>query len=349
MRADRRATDGAGLPPVERVRLDKVAPSLTRRCPVDRDDPADGLRAETAADTAADPRSAGRPARTSPKAGGSDLTLRDAQLTSDDGASHLISLGEFAALYLRSGATPLGRGDHRAPRWCRPDTTRPSCDGPTPVRRAETICRPEAAIVMPAGRVPDAHPPGTSTPSPRRHGSEPDAAKDAGREGEAARRSRAGASRALQSFRTDLPKVQRALANVPTYMILDDHDVTDDFFLNPMWRDRVLGTALGPGHPDATRMLAYALFQDWGNDPRRYDQAAARAGAARRAAAGDLLSARSDVPAAPAGAGRRPRSPASRRCSATTSTTSPTPDGRYDAVRPPLTLALHASTARSTG
>ena len=37
-------------------------------------------------------------------------------------------------------------------------------------------------------------------------------------------------------FRKNLPKVQRALANVPTYMILDDHDVTDDYFLNPIWR-----------------------------------------------------------------------------------------------------------------
>ena len=28
-------------------------------------------------------------------------------------------------------------------------------------------------------------------------------------------------------------------------MIFDDHDVTDDYFLSPMWRHRVLGTALG--------------------------------------------------------------------------------------------------------
>src|SRR4029078_4567224 len=47
--------------------------------------------------------------------------------------------------------------------------------------------------------------------------------------------------------RKNLPRVQRALANVSTYMILDDHDVTDDFFLNPIWRRRVLGRRLGPG------------------------------------------------------------------------------------------------------
>jgi hypothetical protein len=70
-------------------------------------------------------------------------------------------------------------------------------------------------------------------------------------------------------FRKNLPRVQRALANVPTYMILDDHDVTDDFFLNPTWRRRVLGTRLGRAIL-GNAMTAYALFQDWGNDPVAY-------------------------------------------------------------------------------
>ena len=70
-------------------------------------------------------------------------------------------------------------------------------------------------------------------------------------------------------FRKNLPKVQRALANVSTYMILDDHDVTDDFFLNPVWRRRVLGSRLGRAML-GNAMIAYALFQDWGNDPVAY-------------------------------------------------------------------------------
>ena len=71
-------------------------------------------------------------------------------------------------------------------------------------------------------------------------------------------------------FLAGLPRVRRALANIPTYMIFDDHDVTDDFFLNPMWRDRVLTTALGQTILH-NAMVTYALFQDWGNDPLRYD------------------------------------------------------------------------------
>jgi hypothetical protein len=74
----------------------------------------------------------------------------------------------------------------------------------------------------------------------------------------------------LREFHRTLPKVQRALANVPTYMVLDDHDVTDDYFLNPMWRDRVLTTQLGQAIL-RNAMIGYALFQDWGNDPIRYD------------------------------------------------------------------------------
>ena len=63
-----------------------------------------------------------------------------------------------------------------------------------------------------------------------------------------------------------LPKVRRALANVPTYMMFDDHEVTDDWYLNPIWRDRVLTSPLGKTII-RNGLLAYALFQGWGNDP----------------------------------------------------------------------------------
>ncbi len=45
----------------------------------------------------------------------------------------------------------------------------------------------------------------------------------------------------IQSFARDLPKVRRALANVSTYMICDDHDISDDWYLNLEWCMRVLG------------------------------------------------------------------------------------------------------------
>lgn len=74
----------------------------------------------------------------------------------------------------------------------------------------------------------------------------------------------------LTEFRRTLPKVRRALANVPTYMIFDDHEITDDWFLNPTWRDRALASPLGSA-VIRNGMLAYALFQGWGNDPVKFE------------------------------------------------------------------------------
>jgi hypothetical protein len=75
----------------------------------------------------------------------------------------------------------------------------------------------------------------------------------------------------LTLFHDGLAKVRRVLANIPTYMMFDDHDFTDDWNLNPMWYDRVYGTDLGV--TSARNALAsYALFQDWGNDPIKYEK-----------------------------------------------------------------------------
>ncbi len=73
----------------------------------------------------------------------------------------------------------------------------------------------------------------------------------------------------LGTFVMGLPKVRRALANVATYMIFDDHDVTDDWNIGRAWRDQVQTTLLGR-RIITNALLAYGLFQDWGNDPLRY-------------------------------------------------------------------------------
>jgi hypothetical protein len=44
---------------------------------------------------------------------------------------------------------------------------------------------------------------------------------------------------ATEAYRSTVPHVARALANTATYMIFDDHDVTDDWNLNQKWTDRV--------------------------------------------------------------------------------------------------------------
>ncbi len=71
-------------------------------------------------------------------------------------------------------------------------------------------------------------------------------------------------------FSSTLPKVRKALANIPTYMILDDHDVTDDFnmtrdFLNTVYADGSTGFRV-----IQNAMIAYALCQHWGNAPEQF-------------------------------------------------------------------------------
>ncbi|MBD2314928.1 PhoD-like phosphatase [Desertifilum sp. FACHB-1129] len=73
----------------------------------------------------------------------------------------------------------------------------------------------------------------------------------------------------LLSFRAELHKVRRALANIPTYTIFDDHDVTDDWYLNRWWCQSVLSKPLGRC-VIFNGLLAYALFQAWGNTPDRF-------------------------------------------------------------------------------
>jgi hypothetical protein len=75
---------------------------------------------------------------------------------------------------------------------------------------------------------------------------------------------------ALKRFRDGLPFVRRALANVATYMILDDHDVTDDWNLNELWRSRVYQTEFGRTIL-RNGITSYAMFQGWGNDPALFE------------------------------------------------------------------------------
>ena len=73
----------------------------------------------------------------------------------------------------------------------------------------------------------------------------------------------------LRGFIVGLPKVARALAHVPSLMIFDDHDITDDWNLSARWEETAYG------HPLSRRiignaLLAYLLCQAWGNQPKRF-------------------------------------------------------------------------------
>jgi hypothetical protein len=74
----------------------------------------------------------------------------------------------------------------------------------------------------------------------------------------------------LDEARRALPAVRRVLANVPTYMIFDDHDVTDDWNLTREWRDQVWRSP-GGRRVVANALAAYWAFQGWGNAPESFD------------------------------------------------------------------------------
>lgn len=73
----------------------------------------------------------------------------------------------------------------------------------------------------------------------------------------------------LDGFIAGLDKVQRLLAHIPTYMIFDDHDVTDDWNLTAQWEQAAYQDPLAKRIIGNT-LMAYWLCQGWGNDPKRF-------------------------------------------------------------------------------
>jgi len=190
--------------------------------------------------------------------------MRVAQMTTTDGESHLYSFGEFAALYLTVWSNACWRV-------------------PTEWPKAKDVYAPDG-------------PPGKVTPAPEyefplkwdaltdedvgeKEGVKyKDCADKEGTDLDACvllqRQKKLEARHAIKveqitAFYNGLPKVRRTLANVPTYMMMDDHDATDDWNLNPIWVERVNNTTFGRAIL-RNALASYAVFQDWGNDPVRY-------------------------------------------------------------------------------
>ncbi|CDM42734.1 isoleucyl-tRNA synthetase [Ectopseudomonas oleovorans] len=75
----------------------------------------------------------------------------------------------------------------------------------------------------------------------------------------------------IDAFRQSLGQAARVFAHLPTLMIFDDHDVTDDWNLSARWEQTAYG------HPFSKRiignaLLAYLLCQGWGNNPDVFEQ-----------------------------------------------------------------------------
>ncbi len=152
---------------------------------------------------------------TIPVYGRQDLVAERAAFTSSKAANHILSFGEFAAMYLTAWNEKI---------W----PAFPSAEEAIP---ATTARRLEVAKLR------------------RRYATE---------------------LKNLLEARRAIPAVRRLFANVPTYVIFDDHDVTDDWNLTAGWRNRVQAS------PSGRRVVANALatfwaFQGWGNDPDLFD------------------------------------------------------------------------------
>lgn len=208
------------------------------------------------------------------------LTTVESQMTTTDGTGHLFSLGEFAAMYLSV--------------WS--NTCWPIMVQPDPAQPARLDLPDDAAVMNPIW--PERIPTYVGAPFTGKE------TRDAGNELspfqaaqysayreprpedddrteqeklddflqhlEKVKKSLQGQRDQLTAFESGLAKVRRVLANIPTYMIFDDHDVTDDWNLNPAWCDRVYTTSLGVTMA-RNALVSYALFQDWGNDPLKYE------------------------------------------------------------------------------
>lgn len=70
----------------------------------------------------------------------------------------------------------------------------------------------------------------------------------------------------LEQIRFTLSAVRRVFANIPTYMIFDDHEVTDDWNLTREWVQKARANPFGR-RILANALAAYWVFQGFGNNP----------------------------------------------------------------------------------
>jgi hypothetical protein len=73
----------------------------------------------------------------------------------------------------------------------------------------------------------------------------------------------------LARYAAVTPLLAQVLANTPTYMIFDDHEVADDWNLNGRWATKVYNREWGR-YVVRNGLLAYTLMQGWGNDPAHF-------------------------------------------------------------------------------
>lgn len=79
----------------------------------------------------------------------------------------------------------------------------------------------------------------------------------------------------LTPFRAGIAQVRKVLATVPSLMVFDDHEITDDWNLDHPWAAAVYANPAGR-RIVFNGVLAYTLCQHWGNVPDRFAGAGTR-------------------------------------------------------------------------
>lgn len=69
---------------------------------------------------------------------------------------------------------------------------------------------------------------------------------------------------------SQLKRVRGVLANVPSYMIFDDHEVTDDWFMTYVWAKKSITNNRFMKRVIINALSAYCIFQGWGNTPEKF-------------------------------------------------------------------------------
>jgi hypothetical protein len=174
------------------------------------------------------------------------VVREEARFSTTDGHSHMLTFGEFVALHLVAWSTRAWRA----------------------------LATPDDVYITPASVVrekltnwEDCHKDNLAQPSLaewrrkettlQENEDKPAFERDTGR---------------VQVYQASVGKAARLLANCATYMIFDDHEITDDWNQSKQWRNRVVSSPLGRAIL-RNGMMAYAVCQAWGNDPRAFTRA----------------------------------------------------------------------------
>jgi hypothetical protein len=180
-----------------------------------------------------------------PAARRSKLLRLEAKFSTGSASNHLLSFGEFAAMYLAVWSPRVWRG----------------------LPKPEDIfigAGPNAAVQDLLTRWEACSKYAVKDDDPETLQKSRDKWKEAQLPGVASEHAN------VERFRAVVPRVARALANVATYMTFDDHEITDDWNISKAWINRVYGAPLGAAVV-RNGLMAYGVFQGWGNDPAIFE------------------------------------------------------------------------------